>query len=87
VLNALATIRARGVDLAVIETVGRRRDRPVSAAGNLAGRLIELERVEVRDNFGRRGVPVVGWHDNESLEAPLSALATWRRRARGRVAR
>jgi uncharacterized protein (DUF58 family) len=86
-LNALATIRARGVDLAVVETIGRRPARPMSAAGDLAARLIELERVGMRDNFARRGVPVVGWHDKEPLEAPLHALAAWRRRARGRVAK
>jgi uncharacterized protein (DUF58 family) len=86
-LRALATIRARGVDLAVIETMGPRQTRPMSPAGEIASRLIELERVEMRDNFARRGVPVVSWRDDESLEAPLGALATWRRRARGRVAR
>ena len=86
-LNALATIRARGVDLAVVETIGHRPARPMSAAGDLAARLIELERVGMRDNFARRGVPVVGWHDEEPLEAPLHALAAWRRRARGRVAK
>ncbi len=86
-LNALATIRARGVDLAVIETTGRRPARPRSVAGDLAARLIALERVGMRDNFRRRGVPVVAWHEGESLEAPLYALAGWRRRARGRVTR
>jgi hypothetical protein len=86
-LNALATIRARGIDLAVVETIGCRPGGAMSAAGVLAARLIELERAEMRDNFGRRGVPIVGWHDDESLEAPLAALATWRRRARRRVAR
>jgi uncharacterized protein (DUF58 family) len=86
-LNALATIRARGVDLAVIETIGRRAARPETAAGELAARIIELERADMRANFGRRGVPVVAWHDSEPLEEPLDALALWRRRARGRVAR
>jgi uncharacterized protein (DUF58 family) len=86
-LNALATIRARGVDLAVVETIGCRPGGAMFAAGVLAARLIEPERAEMRDNFGRRGVPIVGWHDDESLEAPLAALATWRRRARRRVAR
>ena len=87
IMNALASIRAKGVDLGVIETIGRRPSKTRSPAGSLAARLIELERVGMRDNFARRGVPVVGWHDGESLEAPLQALAAWRRRARGRVAR
>jgi uncharacterized protein (DUF58 family) len=86
-LNALATIRARGVDLAVIETIGARATRPPTMAGELAVRLIEMERAEMRENFRRRGVPVIGWRDAESLEAPLAALAAWRRQARGRVAR
>ena len=78
---------ARGVDLAIIETIGPGPVRPKSTAGDLAARLIDLERVGLRESFARRGVPVVGWHKDESLEAPLQALATWRRRARGRVAR
>jgi uncharacterized protein (DUF58 family) len=86
-LNALATIRARGVDLAVIETIGPLRATQLSAAGELAARLIELERIEMRENLGHRGVPVVQWRDGESLEAALAALAIWRRRARGRVVR
>ena len=86
-VNALAAIRARGVDLAIIETIGPGPVRPKSTAGDLAARLIDLERVGLRESFARRGVPVVGWHKDESLEAPLQALATWRRRARGRVAR
>jgi uncharacterized protein (DUF58 family) len=86
-LRALATIRARGVDLAVLETIGPRPTRIVSPAGEIASRIIELERMELRDHFARRGVPVVAWRDGEPLEAPLGALAAWRRRARGRVAR
>jgi len=86
-LNALATIRARGVDLAVIETVGPLATGPISEAGELAVRLIELERAEMRDNLTRRGVPVVAWREGESAEVALGALATWRRRARGRLAR
>jgi uncharacterized protein (DUF58 family) len=86
-LNALAAIRVRGVDLAIVETIGGRPRGVRSAAGVLAAWLIELERAEMRDNFGRRGVPIVSWHENESLEAPLAALATWRRRARRRLVR
>jgi len=87
VLAALATIRARGVDLAVIETIGPPPAGRLTAAGSLALRLTELERVETRDNFARRGVPVVAWREGEPLEAALGALVTWRRRARGRVLR
>jgi len=86
-LNALATIRARGVDLAVLETVSRPAATPSSLAADLAARILELERAEMRASFGLRGIPVIGWKDNESLEAPLAALATWRRRARGRALR
>ena len=86
-LSALATIRARGVDLAVIETVGPIAPGPIPLARQIARRIIALERKEMREGFGRRGVPVVAWLDGEPLEAPLSALALWRRRARGRVAR
>jgi hypothetical protein len=86
-LTALATIRARGVDLAVIETIGSPPARALSAASHLAVRMIGLERIETRDNLSRRGVPVIAWHEGESLEAALGALVIWRRRARGRVVR
>jgi len=85
-LNALATIRARGVDLAVIETVGDPA-KPRTKAGDLAARVINLERVGMRENFRRRGVPVISWREDESLEIPLHALAAWRRRARRRTSR
>jgi uncharacterized protein (DUF58 family) len=86
-LNALATIRARGVDLAVIEPTGPRRAASSAATRSVAGRIIDLERAEMRLGFGRRGVPIVAWQDGDSLEAPLAALAVWRRQARGRGAR
>ena len=85
-LSALAAIRARGVDLAVIETAGHNRT-AASGAGRTAARIIELERADMRANFVRRGVPVVAWRDGESLEVPLAALAAWRRRARRPAAR
>jgi uncharacterized protein (DUF58 family) len=85
-LNALATIRARGVDLAVIETVGDPA-KPRTKAGDLAARVINLERVGMRENFRRRGVPVISWREDESLEIPLHALAAWRRRARRKASR
>jgi uncharacterized protein (DUF58 family) len=86
-LSALATIRARGVDLAVIETIGAPPTKALSSAGYLAARLIELERNETRDNLSHRGVPVIAWREGESLETALGALVAWRRRARGRVVR
>jgi uncharacterized protein (DUF58 family) len=86
-VNALASIRARGVDLAVIETIGSPPQRRRSEAGQIAARIISLEHAEVRDNLARRGVPVIAWREGEPLETSLGALATWRRRARGRVAR
>jgi uncharacterized protein (DUF58 family) len=87
VLAALATIRARGVDLAVIETIGLPPARRLTAGSSLALRLMDLERVETRGNFARRGVPVIAWREGESLETALGALVAWRRRARGRVLR
>ena len=86
-LSALATIRARGVDLAVIETIATAATQPASPAGEIARRIIELERSQVRDHFAHRGVPIVAWREGESLEVPLNALAIWRRRAHMRVSR
>jgi uncharacterized protein (DUF58 family) len=84
-LHAVAAIRARGVDLAIVETRPAPEARPLSLSGELARRILELERAETRDAFARRGVPVVAWQDGEPLEAALLALASWRRRARGRM--
>jgi uncharacterized protein (DUF58 family) len=86
-LTALATVRARGIDLAVVETIGASPPRTLSAAGHLAVRVIELEHIETRKSLSRRGVPVIAWREGESLEAALRSLASWRRRARGRVVR
>jgi uncharacterized protein (DUF58 family) len=86
-LTALASVRARGVDLAVIETVGASAARTLSAAGQLATRLAALEHNETRENLSRRGIPVIAWREGESLERALGALVSWRRRARGRVVR
>lgn len=85
-LHALAAIRAKGVDLAIIET-SVARVIPVSEASELAARIIALERAEMRRSFARRGVPVIFWREGDSLEVPLGALALWRRRARRRAAR
>ena len=86
-LNALATIRARGVDLAVIEPTGAAPVRFSSPKAPSRPGIIALERAGLRDGFGRRGVPIVAWRDGDSLEAPLAALAVWRRQARGRAVR
>jgi uncharacterized protein (DUF58 family) len=86
-IQALAAIRARGVDLAVIETPGPDANDLPTPAGELARRIIRLEREELRTNFARRGVAVVPWPEAEPLESTLASLAAWRRHARGRVAR
>lgn len=86
-IEALATIRSRGVDLAVIETAVRRLLAGQTPAATLAARIIAMERAELRDRFSRRGVPVVTWEDGEPLQGVLIAMAAWRRRARGHAAR
>ena len=89
-LNALATIRARGVDLAIIETIGRGPVRPKSTAGDLAARLIELERVGMRDNFAASrcaGGRMARRRVARGTAAGARHLATPRTRARGEMRR
>ncbi len=87
VVHALGALRARGVDLAVIETAEPGAASPDTPAGRLARRILELEREELRGHFARRGVPVVPWAEGEPLEVVLATLASWRRRAGARTAR
>lgn len=86
VVHALAALRSRGVDLAIVETGAPGDTAPDTVSGRLARRILELEREELRGHFARRGVPVVPWAEGEPLEVVLGSLGAWRRRANARVA-
>jgi uncharacterized protein (DUF58 family) len=82
-LGALADLRARGVDLAMIEVSPL----PFVAAppgelGDLAHRLWRLERQQVSSRFRAMGVPVVEWWHGRPVDEVLAQLQEVRRYAR-----
>jgi uncharacterized protein (DUF58 family) len=81
--TALADLRARGYDLAIVEVS------PESYAevgpdelDALAHRLWTLRRSAVRARYQRLGVPVARWDEERPLAAALEEVGTYRRRAR-----
>jgi uncharacterized protein (DUF58 family) len=82
-VRALVDLRARGIDLAVVEIS------PVSFVSpglgeldELAHRLWLLRRDALRASFLRMGVPVVEWRKDAPLQAALEEVRTFRRHAR-----
>jgi uncharacterized protein (DUF58 family) len=81
--RALADLRARGFDLAVVEISPV----PFVEAGTseldeLAHRLWLLRREALRASYLRLGVPVVEWRKGTELQAALEEVRTFRRHAR-----
>jgi len=83
---ALADLRRRGIDLAIIEVA------PEVVAGQgqagldaLGHRVWLLEREVRRIQFRRLGVPVVEWTDGRPLAGVLEEVNAFRRRARRRA--
>ncbi len=81
-INALHDLRARGYDLAVVETS------PVSyvdpgrtATERLAFRLWQLRRDTYRERLRRSGVAVVEWRDGMPLAVGLEEAGAFRRHA------
>jgi uncharacterized protein (DUF58 family) len=87
-ITAIASIRARGLDVAVIEV-------PVqvpehfgeTASGKLALRLFALNRQMMRDRFASRGVAVATFDDARGVEGALAEITAYRRLARVRTGR
>ena len=82
-VGALLDLRARGHDLAIVEVSPE----PFADAGEheldrLAHRLWLLHRRELRARYEAVGVPVARWGDEQSLEAALEGVRTFRRHAR-----
>jgi uncharacterized protein (DUF58 family) len=81
-LTALADLRRRGFDVAVIETS------PVPFAPESAGpldplveRLWLLRRQARRTAFHSLGMPVVEWHEENALQSAIEEVAAFRRAA------
>jgi uncharacterized protein (DUF58 family) len=82
-IRALFNLRARGLDLALLEVS------PVpfappgpGAADALAHRLWILRREALKARFERAGVAVSEWRDDEPLQIPLARARAFRRHAR-----
>lgn len=79
-VRALAALRARAVDLVIVECPP---EPHVGTAGSpladVAGRLWRLEREALRDRFRRLGVAVVPWAPELTLEEVVGVVRDWRR--------
>jgi uncharacterized protein (DUF58 family) len=82
-VEALADLRARGYDLAIVEVSPVAFAAPgPSEADRLAHRLWLLRREELRARYERLGVAVATWRDDVPLEASLEGVRAFRRHAR-----
>ena len=81
--TALADLRARGYDLAIVEVSPEPYAEPgPEELDALAHRLWTLRRAAVRARYQRLGVPVARWDEERPLAAALEEVGTYRRRAR-----
>jgi uncharacterized protein (DUF58 family) len=82
-VRALLDLRARGVDLAVVEISPVPFVEPGRGElDELAFRLWLMRREALRASFLRLGVPVAEWRQGVPLQAPLEEVRTFRRHAR-----
>jgi uncharacterized protein (DUF58 family) len=80
---ALADLRSRGFDLAIVEVSPEPYVEPGEAElDRLAYRLWLLRRAALRARYERLGVAVARWDDSRPLAAALEEVSTSRRRAR-----
>jgi len=81
-VEALADLRARRYDLAIVEVspVGFA-EAGESEADRLAHRLWVLRRAEIRARYERLGVAVATWSDDLALDAVLEGVRSFRRHA------
>ena len=85
-IATLASLRSRGIDLAVVEVEPPFPEGAcASAAGALAQRIVTMERVEQRRQFWHLGVPVATLEGPDGIAAGLAEIAAFRRGLRGRA--
>jgi len=83
--SSLASLRSRGIDLAIIEVEPAWPEGELaSEAGSLARRIVSMERQEVRRQFWRLGVAVATLEGPEGIGVGLAEIAAFRRSIRGR---
>ncbi len=78
VVRALLELRGRGFDLAVVELPPLSY---VSLDDESVRRLVSLERDLLRSRLRARGIAVVEWNEEQSLEVTVRGMAEFRRRA------
>jgi uncharacterized protein (DUF58 family) len=78
VIRALLELRGRGFDLAVVELPPLSY---VSLDDESVRRLVSLERDLLRSRLRARGIAVVEWVEEQSLEVTVRAMEEFRRRA------
>jgi uncharacterized protein (DUF58 family) len=82
-LEALADLRARGIDLAVIDVSPMPFvEPPRGELGDLAYRLWRLQREQMGSRYRAMGVPVVEWTHGRPVDEVLAGLREVRRYAR-----
>jgi hypothetical protein len=85
-VSTLASLRSRGIDLAIVEVEPPwPADEFTSRTGALARRIVTMERFEMRRQFWRLGVPVATLEGAEGITAGLAEIAAFRRSMRGRA--
>jgi uncharacterized protein (DUF58 family) len=82
IVRTLLELRGRGFDLAVVEIPPFPYLAVEGEDPELAARLLRLERDLLRSRLRARGIAVVEWAEDGSLEATIRAMEEFRRRAR-----
>lgn len=82
-IDALLDLRARGFDLAIVETSPELFVQPPSGeSARLAREIWRMEREALRHRFRRLAVPVVEWNADQPLEGVIQEVREFRRYAR-----
>ena len=83
IVEALADLRARKYDLAIVEVSPAGFAQPGEReADQLAYRLWLLRREQIRSRYARLGIAVATWSDEQPLDAVLEGVRAFRRHAR-----
>jgi uncharacterized protein (DUF58 family) len=82
IVRTMLELRGRGFDLAVVEVPPLAHLELRGGEARLAARLLRLERDLLRSRLRERGIAVVEWSEEGSLEATIRAMEEFRRRAR-----
>jgi uncharacterized protein (DUF58 family) len=82
IVRTLLELRGRGFDLAVVEIPPLPYLEAEGEDAKLAVRLLRLERDLLRSRLRARGIAVVEWSKDSSLEETIRAMEEFRRRAR-----